>query len=76
MSSRGLKWLNHVKYIKVHMATKKNCGRLVDKITFFFFCRSCPYSQINQRSKDCTLKEIGDEVKQSGLSKGSIYSLT
>ena len=35
MSSRGLKWLNHVKYIKVHMATKKNCGRLVDKITFF-----------------------------------------
>ena len=37
MSSRGLKWLNHVKYIKVHMATKKNCGRLVDKITFFFF---------------------------------------
>ena len=36
MSSRVLKWLNHVKYIKVHMATKKNCGLLVDKITFFF----------------------------------------
>ena len=69
MKSRGLKWpisdskmacVADVLWTKLHS----------------FFCRNFPYSQINQQSEDCTVKEIGDEVKQSGQSKGSIYSLT
>ena len=67
---------------KVHTATKqlfKNgmcCGHLMDKISCFFCCRNCPYSQISQHSKDSSVKDIGDEVKQSGQSQESIYSLT
>ena len=46
------------------------------KFRFFFCCRNCPYSQISQHSKDSSVKDIGDEVKQSGQSQESIYSLT
>ena len=46
------------------------------KFCFSFCCRNCPYSQISQHSKDSSVKDIDDEVKQSGQSKESIYSLT